>query len=249
MNSNNGSMTWNLNQFYSNIKETDNPVIVGIDEAGRGPVIGPMVYAVYVSYPNVKTAYKDSKLLSSTQRENLFRSIETRQYHDDEIRGYAYFKIHPSYITSQMEAGNLNLNEISREAVKILLEEVKKKCKNVERVFIDGLGNNEQYVRELKKWFNFDFVIENKADSTYQVVSGASIVAKVVRDKEVKGLDCGSGYPSDSTTQKWVLQNIHPFTGLPNIVRHSWKTIKALLDKKKDFELKGSLDGFYIGPK
>lgn len=245
----NSSKVWNLNTFFSNLKETNEPVIVGIDEAGRGPVIGPMVYALYVSYPTAKSSFKDSKVLSPAQRENLFKSIQLGHEYSEEVRGYCYFKIHPSYITSQMEDNNLNLNEISRQAVVILLNELKSKCTNIISITIDALGDNEKYKSYLKTLFNFNFIVENKADSNHQIVSAASIIAKVTRDEEFKTLNCGSGYPSDPATQRYILNNIKPLIGLPNIVRHSWKTVKSILSEKKDMKLLGDLNGFYLGPK
>lgn len=233
-------MLSDYNTFFSNIESTSEPVIVGIDEAGRGPVIGPLVYGLYIGKSNDNTAYKDSKVLTKQQREMLFNQI-TKNYK------FAYIKVHPIYITTHMESGSLNLNEISRGAVIKLLKEVQAKCSNVQAVYIDGLGNNQEYERILKLHFNYKFIIENKADSKYQVVSGASIVAKVTRDEEVDKLNCGSGYPSDPITKNWLQKNKKIF-GFPNFVRHSWGTVKKLIGEKKDLKLFNRLNGFYTGP-
>lgn len=224
-----------LNQLFSCIMETNEPVIAGIDEAGRGPAIGPMVYGLYVAKEDEKTFYKDSKLLSPAQRENFFKNM----------RNYAYIKLNPIYITSYMESGVKNLNEIAKDAVIALLNNLKSKCSNVKRVYIDGLGNNVEYKNTLLKHFNYDFVIENKADSKYQVVSGASIVAKVTRDEEISKFNCGSGYPSDPNTQKWLKDNFNEFFGFSSFVRHSWSTVKTMLPTKKSRKLEKSLSGFY----
>jgi ribonuclease H2 subunit A len=241
------SEIWKMNEFFSNIKSSNEPVIVGIDEAGRGPVIGPMVYAAYVSYPSHVTQYKDSKLLSPKQRENLFDFIKNSSGDiNSKVRGYTYFKVHPAYITTLMETKTMNLNEIAKEAVKMLLDEIKLKCKNVQKIYVDGLGDNTKYRSDLMKFFDYDFIIENKADSKYQVVSGASIVAKVVRDEDVKNLNCGSGYPGDEKTINWLIKNKDNFFGFPIIVRHSWKTVKNMLGERKGNKLGGELDGFYL---
>lgn len=234
-------MLESLNELHSTIEPTSRPVIVGIDEAGRGPVIGPMVYGMYVGHSREVTCYKDSKLLAPQSRERLFGGMKC----------FAYYKVHPVYITSHMEAGSKNLNEIAKEAVVALLTELRSKCKNVEAVYIDGLGNNEEYKQTLQQHFDYEFIIENRADSKYQVVSGASIVAKVTRDEAVASCDdgrCGSGYPGDPRTKSWLEANRHGFRGFPEYVRHSWQTVKDLLGEKRDRRLEKDLSGFFAGP-
>lgn len=229
-----------LNELYSTIEPTSSWVVAGIDEAGRGPVIGPMVYGMYVNSPLEITSYRDSKLLAPRSRERLFRGM----------RNFAYYKVHPAYITSHMQASSKNLNEMAKEAVVVLLSELKSKCRNVKAVYIDGLGNNEEYKRTLQQYFDYDFIIENRADSRYQVVSAASIVAKVIRDEAVESCDAsyGSGYPGDPRTKRWLESNKHGFKGFPECVRHSWQTIKSILGEKKDRKLGNELSGFFAGP-
>lgn len=227
-----------FNELYSCIEKCNEPVIAGIDEAGRGPVIGPMVYGLYVARLDEKTKFKDSKLLSPEARENFFNFMK---------KNYSFYKIDPIYITTHMEAGTLNLNQIAKESVIKLLRDLKSRCSNVKTVYIDGLGNNEKYKSELQKHFDFNFVIENKADSKYQVVSGASIVAKVTRDKCVDPLKCGSGYPSDPITRAWLSKHKDKSFQFPRFVRHSWATIKTLFASKKSRRLEGPLSGFFAG--
>lgn len=224
-----------LNTFYSNLENNNQPVIAGIDEAGRGPAIGPMVYGLYVATLDEKTSFKDSKVLCKEAREKMFTSMKR----------YAYYMIDPCYITSYMESGVKNLNEIAKEAVVKLLAELTSKCKNVKCVYIDGLGNNEAYKKYLEQFFNLTFIIENKADSKYQSVSGASIVAKVTRDEAVDKLNLGSGYPSDPITQTWLNRNAKTLLNYNRNVRHSWATIKSLLPQKKARRLEKSLSNFY----
>lgn len=224
-----------LNEGVCNIKTTNQPVIAGIDEAGRGPVVGPMVYGLYVASIDEISNYSDSKQLSPRERENFFARMSS----------YAYYKVSATYITSRMEAG-MSLNEIAREAVVWLLERLVEKCNNVRTVYIDGLGNNEEYKRSLSRLFPLNFIIENKADSTYQVVSGASIVAKVVRDAAVAPLGCGSGYPGDPKTRMWLEGLVK--MGYPDSVRYSWATVKGVLPMNRTRKMQKSLKGFYSGP-
>lgn len=225
-----------LNKLHSVIEKSDKPKIIGIDEAGRGPVVGPMVYAVYVADINQKSDFKDSKMLTPKSRDDFFQRMSN----------YAYIVIDPVYITTHMEAKSKNLNMIAMESVLYLLKEVEKKCTNVKCVYIDGLGDNSYYKKFLQKYFAFDFIIENKADEKYQPVSAASIVAKVTRDSIISKIGCGSGYPGDPVTKKWLLSKIDNFLGFPNCVRHSWKTVKNLLSKKKSKKFSGNLSLFYI---
>jgi ribonuclease H2 subunit A len=227
-----------FNKFFSNIDKIDTPVIAGIDEAGRGPVAGPMVYALYVTAPDAVSHFKDSKVLTASKREFLFK----------DMTNFCYISVSPIYISSHMLANSLNLNDISRQTVLTLLKELKEKCSNVQCVYIDGLGNNSEYKSFLKQHYDYNYVIENKADSKYQVVSGASIVAKVTRDIAVEELDCGSGYPSDPSTKAYVESEGNLFSGYAPFIRHSWANIKSILGEKEDRELVGSLNGFYTGP-
>lgn len=225
-----------LNEGVCKITPTAQPVLAGIDEAGRGPVVGPMVYGLYVAPVGETSRYKDSKLLSPRDREKFFSGMSS----------YAYYKVSAAYITSCMEGG-VSLNEIAREAVVWLLDRLVENCSNVRMVYIDGLGNNEEYKRSLSRRFPLSFVIENKADAKYQVVSGASIVAKVVRDRAVAPLGCGSGYPADPVTREW-LAGVEK-SGYPDSVRYSWATMKKKIPRNGSRQLGKSLKGFFSGPR
>lgn len=227
-----------FNKMYSTLDFITEPVIAGIDEAGRGPVVGPMVYGLYVMKVDETCLFKDSKVLTPLVRERALASMGRR---------YAYIAVSPVYIGTHMLNNTKNLNEIARETVVRLLKELTDKCSNIQGIFIDGLGNNEKYKEELGKHFKHRFTIENKADSKYPVVGGASIVAKVTRDrllKEETG-ECGSGYPSDPVTQKWLRKNCDPIWGLPRSVRHSWAPIQNILGVRESKPLPGALSGFY----
>lgn len=233
------TMLEELNKFTTRMTVTDLPVVVGIDEAGRGPAVGPMVYAAYAIPIGTKTSYKDSKLLSKPARELFFKNMAN----------YTAIEIDPVYITSHMEAGTKTLNDIAREAVIILLNEISSKCKNIETIYVDALGDCEKYRKFLNSKFNYKFIVECKADSKYQVVSGASIVAKVIRDRVVDGYDCGSGYPSDPKTVEWLRRSPKGIVGMGRRVRHSWKTVKRMFKVRNSRGLTGEFQGFYTGSK
>ncbi|MCH79636.1 ribonuclease H2 subunit A-like, partial [Trifolium medium] len=240
------------------------PCIMGIDEAGRGPVLGPMVYgSLYCprSYQNTLAtlSFADSKTLKEDKREELFESLKT----NDSI-GWAVDVIDPKELSAKMLKKNkINLNEISHDSAMglvdralkmgVLLTEVThhlyphpialdmRACIKslTSNVYIDTVGDPGKYETKLSKKFpSIKFVVAKKADSLYPVVSGASIVAKVTRDRAVREwvLDetadnmhrnFGSGYPGDPTTKSWLEHHKHSIFGFPTLVRFSWGTCSS----------------------
>lgn len=103
-------------------------------------------------------------------------------------------------------------------------------------VYVDTVGDPEKYRIKLSERFpSIKFVVAKKADSLYPVVSGASIVAKVTRDRALRDwvLDetaenmtrnFGSGYPGDPETKSWLEKHQHSVFGFPSLVRFSWGT-------------------------
>ncbi|KAI9913992.1 hypothetical protein PsorP6_005049 [Peronosclerospora sorghi] len=186
------------------------PVMLGIDEAGRGPVMGPMVYgAAYWSVPDnddmCALGFDDSKALSAEIRAQLFEKMQST-----EGLGWIVRFISAAEISDKMQRQTRNLNEISRDAAIQLINEVQKKGAIVKKVYVDTVGDPRWYQSFLTKHFNgtIEFRVEKKADSLFKIVSAASIAAKVTRDRvisewkwESAGLDLptdfGSGYPSD----------------------------------------------------
>ena len=75
----------------------------------------------------------------------------------------------------------------------------------------------------------------HKIKSYHHVVSAASIIAKVTRDRAIERLqmthDLGSGYPSDSKTVKFVAKYHRKNKSLPAFVRKSWKPVQAMISK------------------
>lgn len=218
-------------------KQTEQEIIVGIDEAGRGPVIGHLVYGLLIS-PTEKINYdfKDSKQLTPQKREELFQEIQNNF-------SYSYNTLSPEFLNQKMKNNNLNL--LCFEAIFELLNEVFK-IYNVKLIYIDTVGTPEKLQSMVEKQFKCKCIVESKADSKYKVVGGASIIAKVIRDNFIKNLNVGSGYPSDPNTIKYLKSVYDPLKGFPSFVRVKWKTLERFFVKRKTKELKGKLKGFFI---
>ncbi|XP_017235339.2 ribonuclease H2 subunit A isoform X2 [Daucus carota subsp. sativus] len=198
------------------------PCIMGIDEAGRGPVLGPMVYGCLycpLSYENTLASldFADSKTLKEEKREELFENLKA-----DESIGWAVDVIDPRELSAKM---------LKKRALNtgVLLTEV----------YVDTVGDPEKYRTKLSDIFpSIKFVVAKKADSLYPVVSGASIVAKVTRDRALRNWvfdestenmqrNFGSGYPGDPQTKVWLEHHKHTVFGFPTLVRFSWGTCNS----------------------
>ena len=221
-------------------------VIGGIDEAGRGPVLGPMVMAIVAATPSHITflksiGVKDSKLLTAKMRNKLFRLIKDKLPH-------AIIKIKPEEIDKHVLGQSSSLNDLEAITSAKLIKQVAKNC-SIKKVMLDlPSRNKEAYLRLVKSKLHFPLSsltidAEFKADLNYLVVGAASILAKVTRDREIKkmekkvGFSIGSGYPSD----KYTVDSLHKnFKALvkAKFVRMSWSTVKDLINEKKQTTLK-----------
>jgi len=209
-------------------------MICGIDEAGRGPVIGPIVVAgvrVLNDEELRRLNVKDSKRHSPRRREILAKQIMSIA--DD----YDVVFLKPSKIDELRK--EFTLNQIEMEIfAKIMIK------LHSDIYYVDSVDVNEERFKEgLSKIipFKVKIISEHKADEKYPVVSAASILAKVKRDREIRkiasklepklGLPLGSGYPADPITQRFIREWMNRFGSLPPHVRRSWKTVKRLLQK------------------
>ena len=195
-----------------------NKTIIGIDEAGRGPVIGPMVMAgVKISEKKLeqisRMGIKDSKLLSPKERERLFDIITK----DCDWIEYHIEISWPKEIDDALESPNMNLNSLEALHTAIILGKL-----NGDKAILDLPSNNAlAYIQSVQKFMKpeiiktCNIIAEHKADMNYEVVGAASIIAKVTRDRLIEEMkdkyreygDFGSGYPSDPKTKNFLLKN------------------------------------------
>jgi len=203
---------------------------LGIDEAGRGCIIGNMFIAGVVcderNLNKLKAlGVRDSKMLTRKQRRRLFNIIVKV------IPKYYVIEVTPTEIDRE----NLNLlvyNVISRIISQALQEFP------IERIYIDQVGAREKLLHVVRSTgFKGEVIIESKADRRYVIVSAASIIAKVLRDAHIESLkkqygDLGSGYPSDTKTLSWLKRYYEAHGSLPSIVRKTWSTLKNIAPRE-----------------
>lgn len=220
------------------------PCILGVDEAGRGPVLGPMVYGIAYcplsSQSQLKElGFADSKTLTEEKREQLVGVVEK----NSSFLGWMVELIPPSVISGHMlDVTKYSLNAISHDSAIGLIQQALDDGVQVAEVYVDTVGPPEKYQEKLQGLFpDIKVTVAKKADSTYPIVSAASICAKVARDRaiqswvfpegiDVKPEECGSGYPNDPVTKKFLLENMDVVFGFPSLVRFSWSTADKLLD-------------------
>ncbi|MCX8166699.1 MAG: ribonuclease HII [Candidatus Micrarchaeota archaeon] len=208
--------------------------VCGIDEAGKGCVIGPLVVCIAVVDKSLldivekDDRIKDSKVLSKKSRIEIAKEYKNKIF-------YKIQKILPEEIDKN------NINTLELKAIKNLLITTKNKFnkRHIKEIIIDSpFKNNDLICTELSKIVDTKISLEHKADRNYKIVSLASIIAKVTRDLEINKIkkklkiDFGSGYPSDKKTILALKKyGIERFNGN---VRKKWQTIKHLSQRRLD---------------
>lgn len=238
------------------------PCVLGVDEAGRGPVLGPMVYSAFYlpidlhhSLLAKDHSFDDSKALTPGVRANLMRLLNTPGNALFDSCGYAIKVLSARDISSgMMRPGTAiyNLNAQAMDAtIEIIRGVVEDRRVDVREVYIDTIGNPTTYQQKLERIFpSLKITVAKKADSLYPCVSAASVAAKVTRDVALEVLyeatlrvqederastapeGWGSGYPSDSKCVGWLRRNMNPVFGWGNECRFSWGTAKEMLELK-----------------
>jgi ribonuclease HII len=207
--------------------------VAGIDESGRGPMIGPMVFCGILVEPDrlhelVEIGAKDSKTLTHKRRlllkekiEEIASKIEIRTVSAaevDELRKRTTLNvIEFTEFASIVKA--LNPKEIYLDAADVIAERFGERI-----AALSGIDSSAKVVSE------------HKADVKYPIVSAASILAKVERDRIIKTYhekygDFGSGYAHDPKTIEFVGNLVRNGEELPPIIRKSWQSVKKIVDE------------------
>jgi len=203
--------------------------ICGVDEAGRGSMLGPLVIAG-ISLDKTKIrklsalGVKDSKKLSAKRREEIYKKIILL------VDSYYVTKISPKSIDISVK--NHGLNKLEAKYMAKIISKL-----NPDTSFVDSCDvNPKRFGKEISRLSNNNKIRSyHHADSRFIVVSAASIIAKVTRDKAITRLrkdhDLGSGYPSDPKTIKFVKKYYKTQKIMPNFVRKSWKPAQKIINK------------------
>jgi ribonuclease HII len=210
-------------------------VVCGVDEAGRGCVVGPLVIAaVAVEKPYVaklrELGVADSKTLTARRRRELYEAILERFKS-------RYVVVEPWDVDRSLRVrGGPGLNSLEYRYIAKLVDTLKPS-----EVLVDSPDRNtrragEEILKHLKTRVQLRCMVH--ADRKSPVVAAASIVAKVVRDNRVEELrkfygDFGSGYPSDPKTRSWLRARLDG-ERLPLHVRRGWKTLEKLVQTRID---------------
>jgi ribonuclease HII len=213
-------------------------LILGIDEAGRGSVIGPLVIAgLMIKEKDTdklrELRVRDSKELSPERRENLFPKIKRV------AKDYVVLKVSAQEI-DELRAQKINLNKIEALRMAQII-----KTLNAHKAYVDAPQvSTEKFKKILLDLAknHTEIISENYADKKYPVVSAASIIAKVERDKEVEKIkkitkfDCGVGYSHDARAIRFV-KKFMKHKEFSKYIRHSWVTVSDIKEKKEQKKL------------
>ncbi|KAI1127971.1 ribonuclease H2 subunit A [Nemania abortiva] len=175
------------------------PCVLGVDEAGRGPVLGPMVYGVFYlpltdSEPLLKTThhFDDSKVLTPAVRSSLMETLCTPDTDLHSSCGWAISSLSARDIGANMmrpAGATYNLNAQAMDATAALIHGVLARGVNVREIYVDTIGQPAAYQRRLERVFpTVRITVAKKADSLYPCVSAASVCAKVTRDAALEVL-------------------------------------------------------------
>jgi ribonuclease HII len=212
-------------------------LILGIDDAGRGPVIGPMVLAGCLIDEKVeaelkKLGVKDSKQLTQKRREFLAEKIRAI------AETFEIVLVHPEEIDGVGD-NRTKLNELEAIACAKIINKINKGFIKI-KVIVDcpsvSILKWTDYLKsKIDNLSNLEVSCEHKADQNHISVSAASILAKTIREKEMDklrekyGSKIGSGYCSDPLTKKFLEDHGQQYE-TDGIFRKTWITWKNLQD-------------------
>jgi|TARA_Y100000310_G_C20699639_1_gene828527 ribonuclease HII len=213
-------------------------LVVGIDEAGRGPVIGSLFMAGVLinekdSSKLKKIGAKDSKLIKAQDRIPISKEILKI------AKKSKVLEVTPKEIDATLASEDSNLNWLEAQKIAEIINFLKPN-----KAIIDCPSPNlKAYENYIKKHLNnpdINLIIQHKADAKFPSVGAASLLAKIEREKNVASIEkkvgesIGSGYPSNPICQAFLKKNYKKY---PDIFRKSWQTYKKLIKGKSQKKL------------
>ena len=220
---------------------------LGIDDAARGPLIGPMTMSGVLIDSETEKEFKqqgvkDSKQLTSMRREILAEVVKAKAL------AYEILVVHPNEIDSSINSGT-NLNTLEAMKAAEIVNKISVRVKGLEkiRVVVDCPSPNiPAWTETLKSYVKnpgkFEFVVEHKADVNHIACSAASVIGKSEREKQIAeikkklGIEFGSGYPSDPVTCKFLREHSKKYQK-DGIFRETWQTWKDNCSRSKQKKL------------
>jgi ribonuclease HII len=209
----------------------DGILVGGVDEAGRGSIVGPLVVAgIGIRESKIALLYKmgikDSKALNLKARARLFGEIMKV------VDSVCIHKIDPAEVD-----GSVSLRGLNRLEAKVMASVIN--TIGADEVYVDCCDVNPQRYRE---YMECHLTCKPKlhsmhhADAINMVVSAASIIAKITRDEEIQHIrskygSIGSGYPSDERTMRFIRDWVAKNGSAPEFTRKSWKPLRLILDQ------------------
>ena len=215
-------------------------MICGVDEAGRGPVFGPLVIAGVTIQDDSELkeiGVRDSKKLTPNKREILAEKIR------EIAEKYEIIIISASDIDDMRKV--MTLNELEVSAFSKIIEKLRPDVCYVDSADV----NQERFGMDILSKLSFKpkIISKHKADDIYPIVGAASIIAKTTRDENVRkiaqelekklNLPLGSGYPADPITKNFLKTWIETYGELPPHTRRSWETAQRLMKENKTRKL------------
>jgi len=225
------------------LENGDSPMLVaGIDEAGRGSVIGPLVVAGVTIreeklYALKQLGVKDSKLLSSKKRVALAQQIKPL------AEKFVIIKLMPPEIDRVVASQRKlhKLNRLEAETMARIIDSLEP-----EQAYVDAADVvEERFKHHIQERIStkVQIISKHKADKIYPVVSAASILAKVERDSEIESLlaefgDFGSGYLTDPKTKLFLREWLETHSDYPDCVRKSYKPARIVKEERNTIQRK-----------
>jgi len=219
------------NRIVNNLRLHDGILVGGVDEAGRGSIIGPLVVAG-ISIRESKIAQltemgvRDSKKLTPKARARLFGGI-TKVADSICVR-----KVNPVEVD-----GSVSLRGLNRLEARLMADVINKI--GADEVYVDCCDvNPDRYRDHICQHLRCSPTVHSMhhADSINVVVSAASIIAKITRDEEIQRIRAryrgiGSGYPSDEQTMRFIRRWVNKNGAAPEFARKSWKPLRLMLEQ------------------
>ena len=224
--------------IVNNLRLHDGILVGGVDEAGRGSIIGPLVVAG-ISVRETKIAQltemgvRDSKALTPKARARLFGEIMKVA---DSV---CIRKVNPVEVDDSVSLRGLN--RLEAKVMDSVINNI-----GADEVYVDCCDvNPERYRDYIGQHLSCSPKVHSMhhADATNVVVSAASIVAKITRDHEVEQIRkkyraIGSGYPSDDRTMRFIRRWVKKNGSAPEFARKSWKPLRLLLEQTAQCKLR-----------